>query len=313
MSYNEERFDNSDEIDEVGAEGWLFSYSDMMTLLFGFFVMLYALAMENQGQIDQKLKEMAPLVRHDGPREAVRPAEEKNPLYVEMERRLKEQTEKLNELTLLHERVVNELKQSEDKVQSLTVALNELQLEKARQETKDKQSPVRAIREQDIQQLNQNLALATAEKLKLLSEKHKAEEQISSLNRSLLEIQKEKSEVEKESEDRAKTISKLDFELSTLKDEKKNLVAALKDRDDKLTKVTADFYNSQNDRERIRGEKVHSDRLFEKMRKENEELVAKMKKLEDIKTELEQSVIILELERRNKEKPKKSPASVPSR
>lgn len=312
MSYKEERFETTDEIDEIGAEGWLFSYSDMMTLLFGFFVMLYALAMENQGQIDQKLKEMSPLAFREGSREAIRPADEKNPLFVEMEKRLKEQTDKLKELDQLHERVLSELKTSDDKVQALTLALNELQLEKARQETKEKQSAVRAVREQDIQQLNQSLALATAEKLKLLSEKHKAEDQISALNRNLLDIQREKLEVVNENETKTKEIGKLGFEIGQLKDEKNSLVTVLKEKDEKLAKIIADYYISKNERERIRGEKVHSDRLFEKMRKENETLMAKMKRLEDIKFELEQSLIALELEKKNRLKSKKSPASEPS-
>lgn len=320
MSIHEERFDAADEIDDIGAEGWLFSYADMMTLLFGFFVMLYALAMENQGQIDQRLKEMAPLVRADGigtgsgRRDAVRPAsEEKNPLFVDMEKRLKEQNEKLLALTSLHERAQTELRISEDKVQSLTVALNELQLAKVSEETKAKQSAVRAVREQDIQQLNQNLALATAEKLKLLGEKRKAEDQIASLNRNLLEIQKEKAVVAEENTAKSAEIVNLDLKIDDLTKRAKSLEASLKQKEEAVTKLTTNFYNSQNEHERLRNEKRHIDQIYERTRKENESLVSQMKRLEGIKSELEQSLVILELEKKNRERPKKSPASVPSR
>ena len=46
---------HDDDHDEGHSEGWLVSYSDMMTLLFGLFVMLYSIAMENQGKVDEQL------------------------------------------------------------------------------------------------------------------------------------------------------------------------------------------------------------------------------------------------------------------
>lgn len=48
-----------DEHEEGHSEGWLVSYADMMTLLFGLFVMLYSIAMENQGQIDNQLRDVS--------------------------------------------------------------------------------------------------------------------------------------------------------------------------------------------------------------------------------------------------------------
>lgn len=48
----------NDEHEEGHSEAWLVSYSDMMTLLFGLFVMLYSMAMETQGKIDERLKEV---------------------------------------------------------------------------------------------------------------------------------------------------------------------------------------------------------------------------------------------------------------
>ena len=50
---------HSDDHDEGHSEGWLVSYADMMTLLFGLFVMLYSIAMENQGHIDKQLSEVS--------------------------------------------------------------------------------------------------------------------------------------------------------------------------------------------------------------------------------------------------------------
>jgi DNA polymerase III alpha subunit (gram-positive type) len=51
--------DEHEEHEEHIDERWLVSYADMMTLLFGLFVMLYSMAMEHKGNLDQKLKEMA--------------------------------------------------------------------------------------------------------------------------------------------------------------------------------------------------------------------------------------------------------------
>lgn len=51
--------DDHDEAEEADDEKWLVSYADMMTLLFGLFVMLYALAMEHKGDIDGVVKNIS--------------------------------------------------------------------------------------------------------------------------------------------------------------------------------------------------------------------------------------------------------------
>ncbi len=57
-SFDDILLDTSEEPVEHVDEKWLVSYADMMTLLFGLFVMLYAIAMETQGKPDKFLAEM---------------------------------------------------------------------------------------------------------------------------------------------------------------------------------------------------------------------------------------------------------------
>lgn len=56
--------DGADGLDNLSSdhadERWLISYADMMTLLFGLFVMLYAIAMETQGQPEKFFPDLAP-------------------------------------------------------------------------------------------------------------------------------------------------------------------------------------------------------------------------------------------------------------
>lgn len=53
-----ENLNHSSEIPHVD-EKWLVSYSDMMTLLFGLFVMLYSMAIEKQGNLNGELKKIS--------------------------------------------------------------------------------------------------------------------------------------------------------------------------------------------------------------------------------------------------------------
>ena len=57
-AHNSEHDLDSMESDHID-ERWLISYSDMMTLLFGLFVMLYAMAMETQGKPEKYFSDLA--------------------------------------------------------------------------------------------------------------------------------------------------------------------------------------------------------------------------------------------------------------
>lgn len=57
---NEESHDNHVAGGSHGTEmGWLVSYADMMTLLFGLFVLLYVMASEKKGNIQENMKEVS--------------------------------------------------------------------------------------------------------------------------------------------------------------------------------------------------------------------------------------------------------------
>jgi DNA repair exonuclease SbcCD ATPase subunit len=59
MREEQEDHEEPEEHEEHIDERWLVSYSDMMTLLFGLFVMLYSMALEHQGGLDEQLQKMA--------------------------------------------------------------------------------------------------------------------------------------------------------------------------------------------------------------------------------------------------------------
>ncbi|MBX2996558.1 MAG: hypothetical protein KF681_17180 [Bdellovibrionaceae bacterium] len=59
MSEHKGRPPEHEEHEEHLDEKWLVSYADMMTLLFGLFVMLFSIASENQGQFQEQLKKIS--------------------------------------------------------------------------------------------------------------------------------------------------------------------------------------------------------------------------------------------------------------
>jgi flagellar motor protein MotB len=61
-----------DEEENHADERWLISYADMMTLLFGLFVMLYSIAIETQGKPEQYFSDLADATRNaDNPKKLI--------------------------------------------------------------------------------------------------------------------------------------------------------------------------------------------------------------------------------------------------
>ena len=83
MSTENEQHDQVEHVDEK----WLVSYADMMTLLFGLFVMLYSMAMEHQGDINSQLQKIS--------EEKFTDQEKPAPVVQEDAAKLREEIEKL--------------------------------------------------------------------------------------------------------------------------------------------------------------------------------------------------------------------------
>jgi chemotaxis protein MotB len=108
-------------------EKWLVSYSDMMTLLFGLFVILFALASEKNGNFQESLKTMS----HEGferkPQSHLQISEAEYKLKVEELRKANVKiTNMENSLKILEEKYKIEMQKVKDLEVSLSQAIEDM-------------------------------------------------------------------------------------------------------------------------------------------------------------------------------------------
>ncbi|NCN42071.1 hypothetical protein GW916_12575 [bacterium] len=171
-----------EEEDLILDERWLLSYSDLMTLLFGLFVILYALSLEESHKFDSMIKSLAigkmdspaesssspslsPLSDQDGvsPMEIKKMANQVSSLEKEIEnlrveseklkldaRKKKDLISNISDAVKLKERVENEMKMRKEagqKIESLEFKLSSLEEENSIIQ-KENQNLVRKLNEQ---------------------------------------------------------------------------------------------------------------------------------------------------------------------
>lgn len=109
---------DSDDFESHPDEKWLVSYADMMTLLFGLFVMLYGMAMETQGNPDRLLSDL--MSGKNTLVEVENMVKEKEKLLVKLKKELEEVSTKLKIRT-------QELKESDEEVKKYKAVVLQLQ------------------------------------------------------------------------------------------------------------------------------------------------------------------------------------------
>ncbi len=150
--------------EEEVNEKWLISYSDLMTLLFGFFVILYSFAINNKSSVDEQLKSMT--------QEKFQPP----PISTEeLEARAKELQAKVDELEA-------KLREKDVSFSGLKSQHSALEMELLNLKKKEDNKPVDTSKLQ-ILTLREDLKNSKAEKNKLLLDKEKLLAQLGELEK----------------------------------------------------------------------------------------------------------------------------------
>lgn len=186
----------SDSHEEHIDEKWLISYSDMMTLLFGFFVMMYVLSMSSKVKIEEALQQISQegfssdKKATDDPKPVVTNMTETtqaaDDILVEFKKKEEKKRKELED-TLIQtkaEVVKNEedLKMALEKIKKMEEIETIVIAEKAQQEKKIKEF------EEKIKELEIANVVATEEQKQVSKSKHDAE-LVKRLKKNLLELE----------------------------------------------------------------------------------------------------------------------------
>lgn len=238
MSEIDDRKSHEEEHEEHIDERWLVSYADMMTLLFGLFVILFSMASEKEGDYKQNLKSISESATNISQEIVETPDKTIEELASEVERykqlidesKINEQKlidqvqQNLNEITSL-KNIISELEQKETLMnqKNETFKKNELDIENAMLENKklkeelEKKLDLLKQIEADLDDKNKKLAQI---------EKKPIERKISS-NQEMIQITK------KELEEKNLQIKDLSKKIIVAEEEIQKLKELLKETDKK--------------------------------------------------------------------------------
>jgi hypothetical protein len=276
-----------EEHEEHPDERWLVSYADMMTLLFGLFVMLYSMAMENQGKIDDVLKDVQITTAQQKPIEPTVPLIDPEQ-FAQLQKQVEEQTRELEILREMKSQADMNVQNLQNQVveQSRTIASLPKEfipdvredLAQAQQKIQELERTIASIPryeppppqprdfKEDFEQSQARLKETKSEIKDLRKQLQAALEKTS----KLLPPKKDNS---------AKLIAQIDDQ----KEQINQLKRDLQEQSRKLASTSSQAQQSQQQEEEIRRKEDELRRQQEELRKqeeENKKLQAKIKELE---------------------------------
>jgi hypothetical protein len=253
-----------DDHEEGHSEAWLVSYSDMMTLLFGLFVMLYSMAMETQGKIDDRLKEVTNSIVTETEIEQDKKLQTAQQ-SIDLEKKAAESVEKVTAETA--KKIQDELERQQTENQVLKERLAKLDAENQIREQKK-------ITENELER-------------EIASIKSETEKQLVLKNLELEEIKLKNSDQQKQLSSSVSQIENLQVQLKELQKEKlKNDKKISRNELVEKEEVQREKENLEKTRDlqaRIREEKKRADEFEQKIslrEKETIELRSKLAALE---------------------------------
>lgn len=313
---------HEEEHEEHIDERWLVSYADMMTLLFGLFVLLYSMATMDKNQAEKVIQSTQEKFG-DG-KEILT---EKTINYKEMYESLREQQKTLeNDLKIYQEKN----KESEKNKKSLDIYSQQIEAlriekEKILTQVKDKEQKLEQLKAEVVMQKDkdnknknyiENIETLTAKNKKQIEDLDKMSRKMKStedqLNVLLSENQKLKQAVEKQKmasveDSNLKKLTDLEAQVAKFEAEKKSLYLAKADSEQKMKQLQDELKKMQKNSQLSQRGVASEEQLLKQVRslesrviaaeESKKELVDKSsqaeeanKKLETVKKELEDRI-----------------------
>lgn len=315
-------FHESEEHDDFEAhvdEKWLVSYADLMTLLFGLFVMLYVLTLEKKGNIQEQFQQISeqmsgkPLTQKP-PEESVKPPQQyTDEQYVQLyqqseafKQRLEEMMAELEQLKAkpealpqLHsdqqyEELLKEANELRQQIEAMNEELEELrsrpeftsdidqeEFNKLQNELKTNIQKL-ADAQTEIKNLNKNIEQLNATVLGLNKDIEALNTKIVALNKDIEELNIEKKQMQDEIAQFKKDIKRLTAQIEDLEIEKKDLVAENKAQKTKISELEKKLKNMVEKTSETLAEKTNIEKDLKKMKTETAAKDKEIKKLDAV-------------------------------
>jgi myosin heavy subunit len=298
--------DNSsdDDLIEHIDERWLVSYADMMTLLFGLFVLLFSIASEKQGKgFDQQLKEISESSFANKPNSTPAPINKPDDQSVDQlvapletppdSNLLKNEIETLKAQTLDFKKQLDDKKKLEEDF-AKDNELFYIERQKLENQLKAIQNNETDLRK-EIDQLRKTVA---SQKLPVISKtvpkfdpqiEEKLNEQIKNLKEQVL---KEKAQRD-ESQRKIASLEKNNSKTNNAEKNNENLLAAIEKLEDKTKAIELKNQELEEQKNHVELKKQELATRAEMLQLQNNELAKKMSAMEKEALSISDSIIVI--------------------